>query len=105
MSSNTEKRKTGRVEFSRGVPVQIIAIDGTWRRSCLMLDVAAWGAKLSVEGSIEGLNLNEFFLVLSTTGAAYRRCKLTWINGEQLGVQFLEAPDKPVKRPPRTKNE
>jgi hypothetical protein len=104
MSLNTEKRKTGRVGFSRGIPVQMVAIDGTWRRNCLMLDAAASGAKLTVKGSVEGLNLKEFFLILSTTGVSYRRCELAWINGEQLGVQFLEATDNPTKRPSPTKN-
>jgi PilZ domain len=98
MSSGAEKRKTGRVEFSRGIPVRIVAIDGTWSRDCLMLDVAAGGAKLTVKESVTGLNLKEFFLVLSTTGAAYRRCELVWLNGDQLGVRFLEATDRLRKR-------
>jgi PilZ domain len=105
MSLNTEKRKTSRVEFSRGIPVQMVAIDGTWRRSCLMLDAAASGAKLKVKKSVEGLNLKEFFLILSTTGVTYRRCELAWINGEELGVQFLETTDNHIKRPSPIKNE
>ena len=104
MSLHTEKRKTSRVEFSRGIPVQMVAIDGTWRRSCLMLDVAASGAKLTVKESVEGLNLKEFFLILSTTGVTYRRCQLAWINGNELGAQFLETTDNHIKRPPPTKN-
>jgi PilZ domain len=88
--SHTEKRSGPRVEFSRPINVEIVAIDGTWRRPCVMLDVAAGGAKLSVTESIEGLNLKEFFLVLSATGLAFRRCELAWINGAQLGVRFLE---------------
>jgi hypothetical protein len=98
MSSVGEKRKTGRVEFSRGIPVRIVAIDGTWSRDCLMMDVAAGGAKLTVKESVTGLNLKEFFLALSTTGVAYRRCELVWLNGDQLGVRFLEATDRPSKR-------
>jgi hypothetical protein len=61
----------------------MMAIDGTWRRSCIMEDMSSTGAKLTVEGSIEGLKLTEFFLVLSSTGLAYRRCGLAWINGDQ----------------------
>lgn len=97
MSVNVERRKSNRVEFSRGVDVQMVAIDGTWSKPCMMLDVAAGGAKLSVAGSIEGISLKEFFLVLSTTGRAFRRCELAWINGDQLGVRFLEARQKPNK--------
>jgi len=54
-----------------------------------MTDVAEAGAKLKVDGSIEGLALKEFFLLLSTTGAAFRRCELAWINGDHIGVHFL----------------
>ena len=51
--------------FERGFPVNIMAIDGTWRRSCTMLDVSEGGARLSIDGSVEGLVLKEFFLLLS----------------------------------------
>jgi hypothetical protein len=68
----------------------MMAMDGTWRRSCLVEDVSGTGAKLTVDGSIEGLPLKEFFLVLSSTGLAYRRCELAWINGEQVGVTFMK---------------
>ncbi len=85
-----ENRKSNRVEFSRSLSTRMMAIDGTWGRNCLMEDVSDTGAKLTVGGSIEGLNLKEFFLVLSSTGLAYRRCQLVWVNGEQLGVAFLK---------------
>ncbi|MBR0786876.1 PilZ domain-containing protein [Bradyrhizobium iriomotense] len=84
-----EKRGTARIEFSRGVDVHMVAIDGTWSRQCQMTDVAEAGAKLKIEGSIEGLALKEFFLLLSTTGTAFRRCELAWINGDNIGVHFL----------------
>ena len=55
------------------------------------------GAKLTIEGSVEGLHLKEFFLLLSSTGLAYRRCELAWVNGDQLGVNFLKPADKKKK--------
>src|SRR5450631_1134594 len=69
-------RKNERVDFQRGVDVFMMGIDGTWRRNCLMFDVSQTGARLCVENSIEGLELKEFFLLLSSTGLAYRRCRL-----------------------------
>ena len=72
----------------------MMGIDGTWRRSCCVEDISEIGAKLTVEGSIEGLNLKEFFLLLSSTGLAYRRCELAWVNGDQIGVNFLKPEDK-----------
>jgi PilZ domain-containing protein len=84
-----EKRKAERVEFSHRFEAQMMSIDGTWRRACVIEDVSKSGARLTVGDSIEGLNLKEFFLLLSSTGLAYRRCELAWVNGEQLGVRFL----------------
>ena len=100
MENITEKRKNPRVNFQRGVTVQIMGIDGTWRRTCTMRDVSDTGALLVVEGSLAGLELKEFFLSLSSTGLAYRRCARSWVNGDQLGVSFLK-PDAKPKRPPR----
>jgi hypothetical protein len=68
----------------------MMGIDGTWRRNCTIEDVSETGAKLTVEGSVEGLHLKEFFLLLSSTGLAYRRCELAWVNGDQIGVNFLK---------------
>ena len=92
--SGGERRIEKRVAFERPVPAQLMAIDGTWRRECAIEDVSDDGAKLTVGASIEGLQLTEFFLVLSSTGLAYRHCKLAWVNGDQIGVNFLKAGDK-----------
>lgn len=86
-----ELRKNPRIDFERGVSVQIMGIDGTWRRSCRMLDVSEGGALLAIEGSLAELDLKEFFLLLSSTGLAYRRCKMVRVNGDQIGVVFLKA--------------
>jgi hypothetical protein len=90
----SERRKGERVTFERGIGAHMMGIDGTWRRECTMEDVSETGAKLTVEGSVEGLHLKEFFLLLSSTGLAYRRCELAWVNGDQIGVNFLKTGDK-----------
>ena len=51
-------------------------------------------AILTVEGSIRGLNLKEFFLLLSSTGLAYRRCELVRVNGMEIDVHFLKGKNK-----------
>lgn len=56
-----------------------------------MLDVSEGGALLQVQGSVGDLDLKEFFLVLSSTGLAYRRCKMMRVNGDQIGVIFLKS--------------
>jgi hypothetical protein len=93
----TERRKGERITFERGIGAHMMGIDGTWRRDCTMEDISETGAKLIVEGSVEGLNLKEFFLLLSSTGLAYRRCELAWVNGNQIGVNFLKPADKKKK--------
>lgn len=89
-----DKRISDRVTFERGFPVWLMAIDGTWRRSCKIMDVSETGARLVVETSIEGINLREFFLLLSSTGLAFRRCELAWVNGEEIGATFLRQGSK-----------
>lgn len=96
-------RKNERVDFERGIPVYMMGIDGTWRRGCLMIDVSQTGARLLVENSLEGLDLKEFFLLLSSTGLAYRRCQLVRVDGNQIGVEFLAR--KTVKRRSREQAE
>src|SRR3954468_334964 len=77
------------VSFSRGYDVCIMASDGTWRRDCQLNAISDNDATLTVEGSIQGLNLKEFFLLLSSTGLAYRRCELVRVNGTEMDIQFL----------------
>lgn len=91
-----DKRKGARIEFSHSPDVQVIAIDGTWNSPCKLLDVSASGAKLEIERP-QALRAKEFFLVLSATGSAYRRCELAWVNGVQVGVTFLSQTKKPRK--------
>lgn len=94
MAVKTDQRGSSRVVFERGIAAQMMGIDGTWRRDCTMEDVSESGAKLTIDGSVEGLHLKEFFLLLSSTGLAYRRCELAWVNGDQIGVNFLKLGDK-----------
>ncbi len=94
-------RKSGRVDFERGIRVYIMGIDGSWRRECMMIDVSQTGARLCIEGSFEGLDLKEFFLLLSSTGLAFRRCRMVRVDGDQIGIQFLaldQARKKSMKR-------
>jgi hypothetical protein len=91
------KRKSERVDFERGIHVYIMGIDGTWRRDCLMFDVSQTGARLCIKGSFEGVDLKEFFLLLSSTGLAFRRCRMVRVDGDQIGVEFL-ARDKAANK-------
>ena len=87
--AGNERRKGERITFERGVTASMMAVDGSWRRDCSIEDMSSSGARLKIAGSVEGLDLKEFFLLLSTTGLAYRRCELAWRNEGEIGVSFL----------------
>ena len=59
VDDHMEQHKAWRVVFERGYDAHMMAIDGTWRWSCIIEDVSDTGAKLSVEGS---LSLKECFM-------------------------------------------
>lgn len=95
----TERRNFERVQFGRGYTATIMAIDGTWQRDCRMEDVSDTGAKLTIHGSVDGIDMREFFLVLTPTGSAHRRCERIWLNGDEVGVRFLrDQPERPQRR-------
>lgn len=98
--SKEKAQSSRRVTFEPPLLAQMMAIDGTWRRPCCIKDVSENDAKLLVEASFEGLALKEFFLLLSSTGLAYRRCQLSRVQGEELEVRFLlKNSNKPTKEP------
>lgn len=90
-------RKAFRVRMDHKQSVNLMGSDGTWRRSCVLLDVSQSGAKIEVEGTLDVLQAKEFFMLLSSTGLAYRRCELVWIDGTMAGVHFINADNR--KRP------
>jgi hypothetical protein len=75
-------------------PVNLMGSDGTWRRRCVLLDVSQSGAKIEVEGTLDVLQAKEFFMLLSSTGLAYRRCELVWIDGTTAGIHFITVDSK-----------
>lgn len=96
------QRKSDRVHFQHQHSVNLMAVDGTWRRTCTLKDVSATGARLEVDGPTNVLQSREFFLLLSSTGLAFRRCELVWINGPIVGVHFVLNDGKKKKAPPRS---
>jgi hypothetical protein len=66
-----------------------------------MAAISENGASLTAGETLADLNLNEFFLVLSSNGAVYRRCALDWINGSNIGAKFAAQTSGAKKRPIR----
>lgn len=86
-----------KVIFEQPLSAYMMAIDGTWRRACQVKEVSDLYAILQVEGSLVGLSLTEFFLVLSPVGLAYRRCQMEGLNGQELEVTFLRQEGKKAR--------
>jgi hypothetical protein len=85
------------VVFERGIEAYIMGIDGTWRCECTMDEVSESAARLTINRPMDGLNLREFFLVLSSTGLAFRRCQLAGVNGNRISATFVS---QKVKKKP-----
>ena len=86
--SVSERRGAARFVFQESVPARLFGIDGAWCRDCRILDISDAGARIRIEWSAHGVQMQEFFLVLSTRGTAHRRCELAWFRGEEIGVKF-----------------
>lgn len=91
------RRTNKRVQFEHRRVVRIMSRDGSWQRACTIRDVSPSGAKLRVEGSLDGLDLKEFFLVLARLGKAHRRCSVVWQKGNELGVRFIKPAPPPYR--------
>jgi hypothetical protein len=78
-----DKRKAKRVHFDHKCRA------GTWRRDCILIDVSGTGARLRIDGSTDMLKARQFFLLLSSTGLAFRRCELVKLDGPEVGVHFV----------------
>src|SRR4030081_337020 len=99
MSKENEVKGADQVVFESGFKARMMGIDGTWWRECYIEVISQSGAKLTVEGSVQNLKLNEFFLMLSTVGNAHRKCELVYVKGDEIGVRFLQKAEG--KRRPR----
>ena len=88
-----ESRGIDCVTFSRGYDVCIMAIDGTLRRDASSMRPPQ--RRDPYRGGVDpGPQSEGFFLLLSSTGLAYRRCELVRVNGIELDMQFLKGKNK-----------
>jgi len=87
-------RKAERVRFEHKYPVNLMGVDGTWRRSCVLLDVSSTGARLEVAGTLDVLKAQEFFLLLSSTGLAFLRCELMRLKETYVVGRYIETKKK-----------
>ncbi len=87
MSTNERRKSAPRVKFERPLAARAMAIDGTWCRECLLIDVSETGARIELKSP--AAELAEFFLLLTAFGdPVYRRCTRQWVDGVLMGVTF-----------------
>jgi hypothetical protein len=90
-----EQRAKPRVAFRHAFTSRIFASDGACSTACLVLDISATGAKVSISGALDPrIETGDCFLVLTPNGKVRRRSRLIWNSGGQLGFEFL--PDMPA---------
>ncbi len=85
-----ERRRRKRVPFSGGYPARLAAADGPWQKACRVEDVSDTGTKLTIDGSLDGLEAREFVLLLSSRGPA-RQCERVWLRENSVGGQVCAA--------------
>jgi hypothetical protein len=54
-------RKAERKGLEHRYPVNLMGVDGTWRRACVLLDISETGARLEVDGTVDVLKAREFY--------------------------------------------
>jgi hypothetical protein len=69
-------------------PAKIDLGDGTPPRLCVLVDISATGARVTVEKPDQ--IPNRFSLLLAAEGATRRRCKVVWREANQLGLEFMK---------------
>ena len=77
------------VVFEHALDVAMTGVDGTWRRDCKLAEISNTAARLIVYPEMDKLNQHEFFCRHAETGAVFRRCELTGVNGREIEVRFL----------------
>jgi hypothetical protein len=82
MLSNRRRAVRRKVKWEAAV----IAVDGSWRHNCTIMDVSASGAQVCLNGAIS--LPKEFFLSFTKNGRVSRLCELVWRGDKELGVRF-----------------
>ena len=77
-----------RIKFEPPLHARYMFIDGTRWADCLVIDAASTGAQL--EFAQAPGPIAEFFLMFTSSlpHPVFRRCKVMWINGNRMGVEF-----------------
>jgi hypothetical protein len=68
------------------IPAKMVTDSGAPLHDCMVLDISESGARLGIEAT--QAPPDKFTIVFTPTGQPYRRCRVLWRSGCQLGVLF-----------------
>jgi hypothetical protein len=80
-----DRRKSIRIE--QNTPAALISVMGKPIIECVLRDISATGACLSVE--VPEVVPDYFFLKMKELGELLPKCRVRWRSGNMLGVEFF----------------
>jgi hypothetical protein len=82
-----EENDEPRVKFEQPLDIKVMSIDGTRCGEGCLIEISDREAQIKLTGHVA--ELSEFFLMITGFGnPVFRRCRRTWIHGQQIGVSF-----------------
>jgi hypothetical protein len=82
-----EENDEPRVKFEQPLDIKVMSVDGTRCGEGCLIEISDREAQIKLTGHVA--ELSEFFLMITGFGnPVFRRCRRTWIHGQQMGVSF-----------------
>jgi hypothetical protein len=92
---SSDKRKDLRQPLR--YPAEIDIGDGSPPKPCLISNVSASGAKVTIPNANE--IPDRLFLILAPEQGTRRRCIVVWRSPDALGLEFIKTPPKEILKP------
>jgi hypothetical protein len=89
ITSSTGRRRASRLRIRKGVPAQLLTLDG--QDTASLLDLSASGAHLRARKPLRrGQDVMLWWLGFETFG------KIVWVNGNEAGMEFYDPLPTPI---------
>jgi len=77
--------------FANGYLAWLLCPDSSWWRICMIDSISDDDARIAIVAGGGELRLDDPFYLISSTGAAQRRCALRDLDGTRMSVSFVPA--------------
>lgn len=88
INAQTGRRRANRLRIRRGVPAQLLTLDGQVAAS--LLDLSQSGAHIRAKALRRGQDVMLWWLGLETFG------KIVWVDGNEAGMEFYDPLPSPI---------